>query len=354
MPAQNDPVPIRFEGAPVVESDIGTNPFARAGAFDQLFTDSTAQSYADLVRDIRLAPGGVIIDVRLPPDIGLALRGVGYDVQAHALWVDLNGRRIRVSPSPDPRSARAAFAFILDRRVAAADIRPASNEVAKKFLLSLPPSRTALRVRGHEADLLQELLSLSEVNLHPALADTTVGKALVHSDEIIFDALGDDELLLARESQYRGLAIREVRALRDNDLVNLHANPNSRALKSILSATQTASALRADELALTFPLRYEIFYIPPVGDPQRLETLSQWLGSHDEALKAASSELRELISFAAAAAVFRTALERNLPMELLGLAELAETGITPRFLCRAQNAAVADRCKLPYLRQLVE
>jgi len=116
MPAQNDPVPIRFEGAPVVESDIGTNPFARAGAFDQLFTDSTAQSYADLVRDIRLAPGGVIIDVRLPPDIGLALRGVGYDVQAHALWVDLNGRRIRVSPSPDPRSARAAFALIVGSR----------------------------------------------------------------------------------------------------------------------------------------------------------------------------------------------------------------------------------------------
>jgi hypothetical protein len=354
MPAPSNLAPIQVATTPTTRSSAGVGQLSRTGVFDQLFTDSSARSYTDLIRDVRLAPGGVIVDVRLPPDLAEKIRGAGYNVRAHSLWVNVDDHYFRVMPAPDPLTARAALAFSLDQRVAAADIRPASDTVATEFLRSLPPYQLALRLSGHEQDLYRELLSLSEVNLNPALTDTGVGEALIHADEIIFNALGNDDLLLARNSLYRGLPISEIRARRDADLRSLQVNPNSSALKSILSAVQTKVSFHDDKIVMEFPLRYEVFYIPGSGHPQKLETLSNWLEHHDQTLKTASPELRKLVSFAAAVAIFRTALEKNVIVDSFELAELVETEETPHFLCRGSGDARSDSCQLPYLRGLVE
>jgi len=325
---------------------------AGSDSFEQLFTESTARSHADLIRDIRRAPGGVIVDVKLDLGPDKPVRAPRYEVPTGILSIEVGGVRLKVEPSPSPLVARAALAFVLDGRVAAADIRPASNEVREKFLLSIPPERLDFSVPGQDEAIRAELRSLREVNLHPALADTTVGIQLIAVDEMIFDALGAQPILLANESIYHGLSVGELRRQYDEDLTEI-APTSGLFLKSIVSVTQTQAKIAAGVLQFSFPLSYAIYYLPEqaAAEPRPLRRAGSYLSGHDKALQDSSPELAELTAFAAAVAIFRGVSPADLSAAAAGLAAVEEETETPRFLCRA---AEPDGCRLPHLRHLLQ
>jgi hypothetical protein len=355
MPPGSRQAPLRLQPEQSVDISVAASRLPASSAYGDLFDNATARSYRDLVSDIRRAPGGVILDLRLELSLADTLRGVSYDVPSRTLWLETEAGRLRVEPTPGPATARAALGFVLDGRVAAADIRPASTLVAFNFLQSLPRGRlSGAMLAGQEARLLAELLRLQEVNLHPALADTEIGSALVAADQIIFDALGDTPISAARFSHYRGLPFEEARRRRTEDLVALGLGGSAASLKSILSATQVIAETQNDTLRLSFPLRYEIYYLPASGEPRLLARTSEWLERHDAALQSASTELQHVAEFATAVTVLRTALELGLPLDISALVPIAEDSATPRFFCRAPREVGDDYCALSTLRRLID
>jgi hypothetical protein len=196
----------------------------------------------------------------------------------------------------------------------------------------------------------EELDYLQAVNLHPALLDTGIGGALVAVDELIFTALRLEPLLKASDSVYRGIEVVSLRQALDTDLNHLRLSYSIPGFKSILTAMQPEAVVTPSTLRLSFQLRYEVFRLNDDA-PKPLEEVKKWFSAHDQALQAASPELKDLAAFAATVAIFRTASERRIPHDLDRLVTVTESTNTPRFICRS---SVMDDCKLANIRMLLE
>jgi hypothetical protein len=318
--------------------------------FDSLFQGERAKSYAGLVEDIRSAPGGVIVDARLPPAIASKVTSARYDIDTGELSIAIAGRALKVAPAISPAVARAALAMVKDGRVAAADIRDPDLET-KSLLRRMLPAKRQLQLTPAEAkSLTDELNRLRAANLHPALIDTSIGRDLISSDELIFSALRMGPVWRASDSVFDGVDARELRKAVEDDLKDLRSSTLTSEFKSILSALDPDVTIAADTMQLTFRLRYEVFELTESA-PRRLIRVAEWFADNDAALQAAAPELRQLGSFAAAAAVFRSVIDAKQPNNFDALAAVGATAVTPRFLCRGE---VPEDCQLPQIRALLE
>ena len=337
-----------LRAAPVVQVQTGGPPMAE---FERLYKPVEANSYAKLVKDIRRAPGGVIVDAPLSDEWRSRLSGVGYDVAAGQMWILIDGSARKIRAEITPALARAAWGFVADGRVAAIDLRPPSSLAVTELIRMIVPWEKLEAMPPLEIpELRREIAKLQSVNLHPALADTSIGGDLIGADELIFQALKLAPIFKASESRYRGIEVTDLRRMLDEDLAALKLGNAVGNYKSILSVVAAEMISTESEVELLFTLRYEIFQLYGDQPPVRLERVSSWFTAHDAELRKASRELQQLLAFSSAVTLLRAAQEVGAPVDTFDLAPLTEEIVTPRFLCRG---AVPADCELSRLRGLI-
>ena len=322
--------------------------------FDRLYNGREAESFSELVRDIRKAPGGVIVDVVLDEQLIKRITDIAFDKKLGKLRVKIGNSWRNVYPSPTAPIARAALAFAADGRVAAIDLRsPPSSESKKALITATIPcvfERLNAQTSVQEKEIQAELNHLTVVNLHPSLVDTSIGQELIGADELIFQALQTGPIFRASESRYRGINVEDLRQVLDDDLTANGLGHTSGNLKSILSVSGSGLNLNRDKLDLAFSLRFDVYFLYGDSSPVQLHCVSNWFKQHEAKLIAASPQLQQLLSFSAAVAVFRSAVDKGITIGLLPLAMETEDSVTPRFLCRSK---VENDCLLPRLHDLM-
>jgi hypothetical protein len=318
--------------------------------FARLYSIQNSDSYGKLIQDIRRAPGGVIIDVVFPQAWRNQLLAVAYDAESGQLRARVGNTWHRVRPTPPPSTMRAAWALTQDGRVAAVDLRAPETETRRALLRTIIAPDVVL-LPAEEEPVKRELARLRSVNLHPALVDTAIGSELIQADELIFDALKLGPIFRASDSRYRGIDVADLRRRLTDDLRELGLGMAAANYKSILSVRGPEVELTDSTMSLGFSLLYEVFQIHEDREPVKLKRVSEWFSSQDHALRAVSPQLQQLLAFAAAVAVMRSAREFGAEEALFGLAAEAEEVSTPRFLCRG---LVASDCELPTLRSLMK
>jgi hypothetical protein len=322
----------------------------RTTEFERLYKPVEADSYAKLVEDIRRAPGGVIVDASLAGEWGSRLGGVGYDLSTGRMWIRLDGKERNVAARITPAIARAAWGFALDGRVAAIDLRTPSNAAISDLIRTIIPWDKLQAMRDLEIpELRKEIENLLSVNLHPALVDTSLGGDLIGADELIFQALKLAPIFKASDSRFHGIDVTDLRQALEEDLTALKLGSAIGNYKSILSVSTAEMTTEGQEVKLAFKLRYEIFQMYGDRPPVRFERVSNWFSAHDAVLRQASPELQQLIAFASAVALWRSAQTTNASFEASDLVAQTEDVVTPSFICR--GAVLAD-CELRKLREL--
>ncbi|TAX01979.1 hypothetical protein ELI07_32870 (plasmid) [Rhizobium leguminosarum] len=333
--------------ANIVRSGTAVLP---TGDFDGLYNRTLAESYDTLVKDIRLAPGGVIVDVAFPSEFTDRYQAFAIDPADGQLRINLDGIWRKVVPAPGSDVVRAAWAFVSDQRVAAVDIRPLDLP-GQQALAQARPGRSVSWLPSQRARLNEELLGLRSVNISPAIVDTGIGRALIGADELIFEALSIDPIFEASRQFYRGIDVTDLRARLALDEKDLGIGPSTVNFKSILSVAGPTVAVFPDRIELEFTFRYEVYHLFSDKEPMRLPRVSAWFADHDRELRQRSPELKALENFATAVATVRSAKAFQAATDISPMLLIGDEVVTPRYLCRRRNT---QDCELPMLRKLLE
>lgn len=322
--------------------------------FDRLYHRGEAETLDDLVKNIRHAPGGVIVDTKINQKDRQRLTSAKFDSKTGNLVIRVDGKWRVSSLHLTSQDARAALGFVMDGRVAAIDLRsPPSQESQKSLIMMTDSNRFLVQTPTQYKELAAELNQLTVVNLHPALVDTSIGIDLIGADEIIFQALQTGPIFQASDSRFHGINVEELRRTLTDELRANGLGLAAGNLKSILSVSNPRLSLIGNEVQINFSLRFDVFYIYDNQEsPVHLRRVSGWFKHHEKDLIAALPQLQKLLTFASTVTVFQPIIENAIPDELLSLlAETEDTVIfTPRFLCRP---SVAKDCRLPRLRGLI-
>lgn len=344
-------------GTPLSHSLISlsgrTSPLASAPmqlSFDKSFSLDGVNSAEGFRKNPYSAPGGVIVDVKLPERFRDELSDIAYDPASQQFRIRLRQEwRVVVPPVP-PETVRAALGFVLDRRVAAVDIGAFDIDV-QRWLTRIGYLRSpALMTPGEQETLLRTPQFLRIVRINPALSNTSIGRALITADELIFSALWLDDQFLAAHSVFRGLDTLDlhVRFERDRRATTDAEN----RYKSVLTIDSIAADVDGERLLLRPALDYAVYAIPRNAalPAKKLESTSRWFVERHAPLRLVSPELQQLEEFAVATALLRAANGRDRMGSLGNLKFIVEPGLpTPSLLCRSD---LASDCAASLVRSL--
>jgi hypothetical protein len=351
-PRTGAPLPVqpRMMEIPVVRTS-GRVPAAATRAiadFDELFPRTElpqhgwTRSFQGVMEDLQRAPGGVVIDTKLPASWQTRIQEAGVDITSGALTLRIGGQWRTVEPSVDPETARTAYAFVKDGRVMPMDLR--NLNVGESIWLARQIVPAPDLGPSDWVTIEQALASFTAVNAHPAIRDMELALKMIRVDQFIFDLLPDqlDPSPLFGSSTRFGLNIAPLRTLYLEDFHNL-SNPESwRSLfqKSILSVVGVSATAAEDRIRIEPELRFAIYRLPPAkneGPAILLQKSTAWLQQNESQLRT-RPVLDPLIRFAAAVALIRTVLDAKIPNnfdEMIGIP--VSEAPTPRLLCRPEG-----------------
>lgn len=312
--------------------------------FGKSFPEFGINSARELLSDPFRAPGGIIVDLKLPDAIAAELVAVAYDPALRQFRLNIGNRWVAVEPKIGPETARAALGFVYDGRVVAVDIGPFDPKVATWLAGEGLLKASTLMTIGEKATLLDSLRLLRIVRTNPAVRHTVVSPSLIAADELIFSALSLSDVLLASDSVFRGLDTRDLHLRLKRDRAALKITRG--AFKSILTATELHVRRGPGVVHLDPIFDYAVFDLP-----HRLEEVSRWFSEHDTELRAASPELRELHSFAVAVSILRTVLARELSDGVADINQVVDPGDpTPSLICRSE---LPNKCTALLITELI-
>jgi hypothetical protein len=324
---------IRLAGKPPA---VDSNPVIKRPAdYTNLYPkNSRPQTLPDLIKDPKRAPGGVIVDAKLPAELAGRLKGLEVDVNSGDVKVSLDGSWRTLRASPDALLARTAWAFVLDGRNTVIDLRPLQDTEAMWLFLQYGESRLP---PTESREVLRQLAGLTSVNVNDALRDTPLVPRLVVADQLMFDLLPRSAFAVEGEDTRYGLPLRELRAAYRADAADALNNKNWQDVlfnKSILAVSQVDYEDGAD-LVITPRFSFHLFGVPSRGDGiLRLPASERWFADHERELRRLR-QLSRLADFAALVTLFRAAHERNVPHNLDDLVTVnVPASDAPRFILR--------------------
>jgi hypothetical protein len=318
--------------------------------------DFWTRSYKGVMEDLRRAPGGIVIDAKLPAAVGTRIEKAQFDPETGDLRLLIGGSLKEVQPRVDAETVRIAYAFVKDGRVMPMDLRNINSAESLLLAHEIVPQRDLGPSDWQKID--DALSHFTAVNAHPAIQDTEIAMQMIRADQFIFDLLPDgfDTIPLYGSSVRFGLDIAPLRRIYQQELFSL-SNPEAwRALfqKSILSVVGVRADVGSDRVRIDPQLRFAIYRLPAskvAGKGFPLEKSAAWLQEREAQFKSLAV-LDPLIRFATAVAVVRTVLDENVPNnldEVLGVT--VKVTPTPRLLCRSEDR---DVCGLASLRMAVK
>lgn len=319
---------------PPMPADEGPNPLIKRPIDYGGLYGGRRQTLIETLKDLKRAPGGVIVDAKLPTQLAGRLKSLEVDVSTGAVKVLLDDSWRTLKTREDPLLARSAWAFVSDEQIAVIDLRPLEHTEALWLFLQygdrrLPPGESAL--------IVQQVGRLTSVNVNDALRDTSLVPQLIAADQLMFDLLPRRAFAVEGEDERYGLPLRDLRlAFRADAGAELN-RPNWQDVlfnKSLLTVSEV-SYEEGPQLILSPKLSFNLFGVPARGpDAIRLPNSEHWFAVHEEQLKALE-QLRPLCEFATLVALFRSAKERGIPHNLDDLIEVPSPPFNaPRFIVR--------------------
>ena len=326
-------------------------------AYEKLFpkAENWTRDYKKLteetIESLRRAPGGVIVDPTFVDPLRGQIDEIRIDLKSNSLEFRSGGEWREVAPRVDAETLRVAYAFVLDGRVAAVDLRePTAGEF--KWLIA-----TASSAKGPESDpqkeeaLLGVLQSITSVHLHPCLLNTAVGCRLIAADQLVFDLLPMADLRREADEFKSGLALVSLREAYSADHADAVRDPRySQALffKSILSARQVSGCPSDGTFRLRSDSEFRVFHVPI-----RYQRSGEWFDREQDRLKAARPELAALEQFAICVAICREVGTSRVANNFDVLASVeCPVAVTPRFTFTKSHRVDPDSDMI--LRKFVE
>lgn len=334
----------------VTQARFGVTPASENIDFEKLFPSSQAwtRNRIELTSNVSRMPGGVIVDPVLPDRAGEQIEGIWLDPETDIIHIVSAGRLLRTNLKVSDAEFRDAVAFALDGRLIAVDIRGLKLVDLQWLLKNALEFPVNLLPPGKLNDLLQELASLSSVNLHPDLEHGPWSMPLIQSDQMIFNILPHRDTVAIGELSFEGLDLKSLRALYTSEKADLSKSltvpvAERTPLKSVLTFTASSIACEGGHLEISVALAYDVYF----GDTRMTET-SSWLSRRDTALRQRAPVIAAAARFASLEAMLRP---------LAGSGRLGDIGeaifspadptFSPKFLC--SPARFTGECELEAL-----
>jgi hypothetical protein len=316
--------------------------FARLFPRSERAADRWTRSYRGIIEDIRRAPGGVVVDTMLAASWNPRIQAARVDPVSGALTIKVADQWQPVEPAVDVETMRLAYAFVRDGRVVVADLR--NINVLQSEQIARAIFRNGIPVNSDVGPFVELLASLTSVNIHPSLQDTTLALKMIAVDQLIFELLPDtpQPVRLSGSDTVLGINVATLRNLYWEDFHDLSDPDAWRGLfqKSILSAVGADLTRNADGWHADVDLRFGIYRLPPAkeqGPAMLLKRSTAWLQGQQARLQRLPV-LAPLIQFAAATAIMRTVVEQGIENnfdELVGVPVVWKA--TPSLLCRTDG-----------------
>ena len=296
------------------QAETISNPLIKRPVdYDSLY--KRRQTLPEMLKDPKRAPGGVIIDAKLPPDLARSLKRLEVNVNTGAIRVQLDESWQALAVREDPLLARLAWAFVQDEQIAVIDLRPLDNTEALWLVLQYAKSGLP---KSEREDLLQQLARLTSVNVNNALRDTPLVPQLIAADQLMFDLLPRNAVAIQGEDSRYGLRLDELRSAFRTDAREQLNRPNWQDVlfnKSLLTVSQI-DYHPGPKLVLSPKFSFFLFGVTADGlEAIRLNKSENWFASHEQDLKLLE-QLRPLSEFATLVTLFRGANERKIPHNL--------------------------------------
>ena len=293
-----------------------------------------AGTFKEVMKDIRRAPGGVVVDATLPDELARRIEALNVDVETGAVEVRLGGSSRALKMRPDPVLARLAWAFVLDGRVPVIDLRPLENNEATWLYTQYGDTRLSA---AQQVGFIEQLAALTSVNVNEALRDTPLVSQLVVADQLMFDLLPRNTIRYEGEDIRYGLALGELREAFRTDMGAELNRPEWRDTlfsKSVIAVSGVRYEVGA-ELSIEPHFTFHLFEVSARGtNAIPLKASERWFAEHEKELRALP-QLSRLSDFSSLVALFRTAHERKVPHNLDNLvAVVVPPSDSPRFILR--------------------
>jgi hypothetical protein len=301
--------------------------------FDDLFprNDPHAQTFKDLLKDLKSAPGGIVVDLALSKDFLRNVHEARIDIETGNIELFIGKTWKQYRPLADAQLARAAWSFATDGRIAAIDLRNPSDDELRWVLSRVLSQPGAKRLSNEEARKLSTQLStLTSVNLHPALVNTRIAEDLIFCDQLVFDLLPMKGVRQEKDENRHGLALKDLRKrfVDDQRSSSLDTRENKALFyKSIIVTRSAKTKVDVSQVNVELDLAFHIYYIPIPYSKS-----SEWFTSNQQHIIDRVPAMNRFVTFAATVALFRSAIQQDLPNnfdELISV-DLARHN-TPRF-----------------------
>jgi hypothetical protein len=284
----------------------------------------------ETIESLRRAPGGVIVDATLSDSLCRQIDELRFNLNSSSLEVRSRQAWHTITPRLDAETLRAAYAFVLDGRVAAVDLRePTKTEF--KWLIDAARRARPDTLDSDDENVLEGVLrSTISVHLHPCLLHTIVGRALIDADQLVFDLLPIADVRRESEQFKSGISLTELRdAYAEDEGIALRDSRYREALffKSILSA-RNVSLRESDAFSpLEADFDFRIYHVP-----LRYRRSGDWFDRNQAVLKVVRPELSVLERFAIGVAICRAARSAHIANNFDVLASVENArALTPRF-----------------------
>lgn len=294
----------------------------------------TSETLTDLIADPRRAPGGIIVDAALPPELSRRIESLNIDLNDGGITVSMGGARRVVKTPHNPLLARLAWAFVLDGRSALIDLRPLENSEASWLYWQYGTKRLS---DDEVTMLIRQLRSLTSVRVNDAVRNTSIVPQLIAADQLMFDLLPQSSIAVEGEDIRYGLPLYELRRAFRADAGEELNQPNwqDTLYKKSLLAISSASYEDRSELVITPQFSFYLFGVPAKGNKAlRLKASEQWFTTHQGQLRKLS-QLSLLSDFASLVALFRSVHDLNVRNNLDDLITVpVPLSDVPRFIVR--------------------
>jgi hypothetical protein len=331
--------------ADLILGGLGKAPSSDNASFEKLFPKADwTRSLQQLRASVARMPGGIILAPQLAQG-GAPPIQAAYRDSSGAISIAISDRLYRTNLTATDAEWRNALAFVLDQRLIAIDIRGLSHGDAAWILANTLPDAIENLARNERQQLIEELINISAINLHPAFENGPWAQRLTAADTLVFQVLPHETTPGVGELKFAGVDLRPLRQAYLTDMANLPTR-RPKGLKSVISASSAQLACAQDRVTATANLSYAVY-----ADEQMLRGVSAWLGANDQALRRGSPDLQETARLADLVSLVRNpdALKATLrSVDLTG--SMGEPTITPKFLCSERRYGL--RCDLNILRSV--
>lgn len=329
---------IRLVDKPLQQSN--TPSIKRPAEYTDLYSNQgRSKTVTDLVADPRRAPGGIIVDAALSPELSRRIESLNINLNTGNITISLGGVQRVVKTPHDPLLARLAWAFVLDGRSALIDLRPLENSEVSWLYLQYGKKRLS---EDEITKLIWQLRSLTSVNVNDAVRNTSIVPQLILADQLMFDLLPQNSIAVEGEDKRYGLPLDELRRAFSADAGEELNRPNWQDTlyrKSLLAISST-SYEDGPELVITPQFSFYLFGVPAKGNNAlRLTASEQWFATHQGQLRKLS-QLSWLSDFASLVALFRSVHELNIRNNLDDLISVpVPLSDAPRFIMRKSQTS---------------